>query len=234
MIMDRANCIFNKLAFVHIPKTAGLSLHAELEKFFGDKNSLRIGNQEMREVFLLMAPEQVQKYSYITGHISVAELAQKGIFYPTISVLREPIERLISLQHYITNSDRKEHQGIGFKNIEMLLENMISEKKINMQCWHLSGANTFELALESIRKNNIFVVPLEYYQDLLATLSVLLQAPLNNLHINVTNYSATVDASDLKHELLDPIVGDDRKLFSYVKQNYEILKQEFIHSLSNF
>ena len=229
--MDRSDSIIKKLSFVHIPKTAGLSLHAELEKYFGKENSLRVGNQEMRSVFLSMKVNELKNYSYISGHISFSELSERGINYPAISVLREPVRRLISLQNYITNSNHKEHEGIGYDNIELLLQEMFYKNKCNLQCWHLCGRPSFELAVESIKKNNIFVVPLEYYQDLIETLSELLGTPLINRHINVTQYKTVVDADDLKYDLLDPVLGDDKKLFLYVTQNYENLKQGFIRSL---
>ncbi len=230
--MDHSNCSINKLSFVHIPKTAGLSLHAELQKHFGKEKTIRFGDSEGRNLFLSIDPEQLKKYDYITGHINIEELSKKGIHYPTISVLRAPVSRLFSLQNYLTDSNHEDHQGFSFNDIEQLLQYMFSRKAFNMQCWHLGGRPSFELAVESIRKNNIFVVPLEYYQDLLETLSDLLGTPLRNLHRNVTQYKTSVDVDDLKHDLLDPIIGEDKKLFSYVKESYESLKQAFIQSLA--
>ena len=222
----------NKLSFVHIPKTAGLSLQAELENYFGKEKTIRIGNQEEREKFLSMKPEKLKSYDYISGHISVKELSQKGVHYPIISVLREPVKRLVSLQHYLTNSNLDQHRGVDFNNIDMLLEYMLSRGEFNMQCWHLCGTPSFKLATESIKTNNIFVIPLEYYQDLLDTLSDLLGISLKNRHINVTKYTNLIQSDDIKHELLDPLIGEDKKLYSYVKENYKNLKREFIQSLA--
>ncbi|GEM_PF-2760227 len=230
--MNRSNCRLNKLSFVHIPKTAGLSLHAELEKHFGKEKSIRFGSKELRDLFLSMEPEQLKKYNYITGHICIEELSQKGIHYPTISVLREPVRRFISMQHYLTNSNFKEHQGAIYNNIEQLLQDKLSKRAINQQCWHLCGKTSFARAVESIRRNNIFVAPLEYYQDFIETLSDLLGTYLSNLHINVTQYKTSFDTDDPKYDQLDPVIGDDKKLFLYVKQNYESLKQDFIKSLA--
>lgn len=230
--MVRSNYSINQLSFIHIPKTAGLSLHAELVGHFGVENTIRIGNQEDRALFLSMESEQLKNYAYVAGHISIKELSEKGIHYPTISVLREPFRRLVSLQHYLTNSDHKQHQGLNFNNIDQLLQDMFLKKTFNMQCWHLCGRPSFELALQSIRYNNIFVVPIEYYQDLLDTLSDLLGIVLCNQRINATQYKTPVDVDGPKNELLDPIIGDDKKLFSYVKENYEIIKQAFVQSLA--
>ena len=230
--MNHSNCSINKLSFIHIPKTAGVSLHTELQKHFGKEKSIRFGSKERRDLFLSMEPEQLKKYDYITGHLSVAELSQKGIHYPTISVLREPVRRFISMQHYLTNSNLKEHQGVVYKNIEQLLQDKLSKKVINQQCWHLCGKPSFALAVESIRNNNIFVVPLEYFQDLIDTLSGLLRTPLGNIHRNITQYKTSFNADDPKYDRLDPVIHDDKKLFSYVKQNYESLKREFIQSLA--
>ncbi len=230
--MECSDHNINNLSFIHIPKTAGLSLHAELERYFGKEKTIRFGDKEGRSLLLSMEPETLKNYDYIGGHISVEELSNKGIHYPIISVVREPVRRLISLQHYITNSNHQEHQGVEFSGIEQLLQDMFSKKLFNMQCWHLCGRPSFDLAVESIRKNSILVVPLEYYQNLIETLSQLLGAPLSNLQKNVTQYKTSVDVGDLEHDLLGPIIGDDMKIFSYISENYESLKQAFIQSLA--
>lgn len=230
--MNNSKRYMNKLSFVHIPKTAGLSLHDELEKHYGKACSLRVGSREDRCFFLSMSTEQLYKYNYIGGHVSVEELSKKEINYPIISVVREPVKRLISLQNYLTNSNRNEHQGINYESIEQLLKNMLHEGQINMQCWHLSGKHSYDCAIESIKNNKIFVVPLEHYQDLIDTLSNLLGTPLSNRRSNVTQYKTSINSDNLNNEILDHIIGDDNKLFSYVKQNYENLKKEFIQSLT--
>ena len=230
--MDHLNCVLDKLSFVHIPKTAGISLHSELEKHFGKEKTIRFGDKKRRNLFLSMETDQLKKYNYITGHILLPELIQKGINYPTISVMRDPVRRLVSLQHYMTNSNLSDHNGCNFKNFDDCLQYLFSNNSCNVQCWHLCGRGNFDAAVDSIRTNNIFVAPLEYYQDLIDTLSNLLGTHIDNIHKNITKYKDSVEDTDnLNHTLLDPLIGEDKKLFSYVKNNYENIKQEFIKHL---
>ena len=58
---QRRGCLQN-LAFIHIPKTAGLSLHHELKKHFVQSASVRFGNQEDRERFLNLYSDELKKY----------------------------------------------------------------------------------------------------------------------------------------------------------------------------
>lgn len=221
-----------KLSFIHVPKTAGLSLNFELERHFGAEKSIRIQNEEDRKSFFLLDNDVLKNYNYVTGHLSHSELLEKGIDYPTIAIVREPVLRLISLQHYLTQSKHEEHGNFCYENFGQLLNDMLHKKELNLQCWHLCGKPMFDEAVEHIVKHKIYLVPLEYYDDLIFTLSNLLGSRLINRQINVTKYESRIDCDVREYEILDEIVGDDIRLYSYALNNYEQLKSNFVQSLS--
>ncbi len=68
-----------RLLFVHIPKTAGISLHSQLEKAFPASQSIRFGNRTANARFPQMGPEQFQNFAYITGHQSLPPEASEAL-----------------------------------------------------------------------------------------------------------------------------------------------------------
>lgn len=92
-----------KLCFVHIPKTGGTSLKNYLDQFF-DKNEIYPYDQ-INELHQATA-EQLRKYNFIRGHIHGYE-AKKLLLndYQYITVIRHPVERVISNYLFHRNED---------------------------------------------------------------------------------------------------------------------------------
>ncbi len=232
---EQSQSNIDHLAFIHIPKTAGLSLHAVLESHFGKQASYRAGNVEERDQFLKTPSAGFRGYSYITGHLSLRELLDKGIDFASVAVVRNPLERLVSLLGYQRKSSLSEHKDLKFDRIESFVEHMTRTGQFNMQCWHLSGTHKFEDAVEMIHRHHIYVAPLEYYDDFLSTLSGLLGSQLENVRVNVTPKGDPITLTDSDRQLLEPLIGEDMKLVEYIKENYDRLKNDFIeNSCSSF
>ena len=146
-----------KLVFIHIPKTAGLSLHSVLEQYFGETASVRFGNKEDRIRFQETTKNEFRKYSYISGHLSLKEIKDKFINYPTVALVRDPIKRLLSLLQYFRESGLVDHQSLKFDSVEAFADYMGRTGQINMQCWHLSGTQKFEDAVDMIHRNHLYM-----------------------------------------------------------------------------
>jgi len=233
-VSDHRDTTLDKLAFIHIPKTAGLSLHTVLEKHFGKAFSVRFGNQEDRTRFSESTYEDLQLFHYITGHLSMKELQEKEVEYPSVALVRNPIDRLVSMLKYYRKSNLSDHRSLKFNEINSFVEHMKKTGQYNMQCWHFSGTHKFEQAVEMIRRESIYVAPLEYYDDFLITISDLIGAHLKNEHHNVTPKDDSIQFRDSDYALLGPLIAEDLKLVKYIKQNYEEIKNNFIEKVKLF
>ncbi len=85
-----------RVALFHFPKTGGTSLHRFLTPLF---DAAEICPERIRN-FDRFTPEQLAGYSYFSAHMDYARLQMiPGPLY-TITVLREPKARVLSLYHF--------------------------------------------------------------------------------------------------------------------------------------
>ncbi|MCD4743969.1 MAG: sulfotransferase domain-containing protein [Desulfobacteraceae bacterium] len=227
-VIDHPVATLDKLAFVHIPKTAGLSLHAVLEEHFGKASSIRFGNQEDRARFFELSSDALKKFDYITGHLSMKELHGKEVDFPAVAVVRDPLNRLVSMLQYYRKSNLSDHQSLKFDEVKKFAAHMQKTGQYNMQCWHLGGTHKFGDAVEMIHRKCLYVAPLEYYDDFLRTISELIGTQLKSIQRNVTPKDDSIQFKDKDYSLLEPLIGDDLKLVKYIKQNYKEIKENFI------
>lgn len=93
-----------KLVFLHIPKTAGQSLHASLEAGFGQG---AVCPARINEQLGCLSIEQLNSYRVVSGHFDWSLLdcisGPKYVF----TVLRDPLERLLSFYFFLRNEALK-------------------------------------------------------------------------------------------------------------------------------
>lgn len=106
-----------KIFFLHIPKTAGQSVHQALIGSFGNKKvcPARV-NDQLRQYSLA----ELDKYTVFSGHLDWRILdclsGKKYVF----TILREPLERILSFYFFLRNEatrlqndlDREDRQGL--------------------------------------------------------------------------------------------------------------------------
>jgi hypothetical protein len=120
MIILKHNYINKKIIFVHIPKSAGQSI-LEMIKV-GVFNSacpawLFIGNPNEFEYFLGAPVQDISKCNFLGGHISLNafknKLGDSFYDYYSFSIIRNPVDRAISLYSYILgNPDHFQHNAV--------------------------------------------------------------------------------------------------------------------------
>jgi hypothetical protein len=142
------------LIFLHIPKTAGTTLNRLLEKYYESKYSWKINSpypHNFQDELNKISQVQKEEINLFKGHMAFGlhELLPQPSSY--ITMLRDPVERVISLyyfilrtpDHYLYNLVR-EHQ----MSLKECISSRISSELENGQTRLLSGQ--LELAKKQI------------------------------------------------------------------------------------
>ena len=90
--------------FLHIPKTAGQSVHSFLVHLFGQG---AIAPARVNEQLIQLSIPQIRKYSVFSGHMDWAMLdcVERPRFVFTI--LREPTDRILSFYYFLRSEAKK-------------------------------------------------------------------------------------------------------------------------------
>lgn len=111
----------NKLVFLHIPKTAGQTVHASLIDIFGESEVSKIRvNSQFQDLKL------VNNYSetVFSGHLDWCKLEDVLDDMVVFTILRNPKDRILSFYHYLrlqaqklTDQELQYDHNRGMKNI---------------------------------------------------------------------------------------------------------------------
>lgn len=87
-----------RIVFLHIPKTAGQSIHAALENAFGKQ---AVCPARVNDQLKQMSISEINRYQVFSGHLDWTLLdCLKGPTY-VFTVLREPLDRLLSFYFFL-------------------------------------------------------------------------------------------------------------------------------------
>jgi hypothetical protein len=217
--------LFPKLLFVHIPKTAGLSLNAELTNCFGRSSSFRAGDSAGIKKLKKLTSDELKNFTYITGHMTLHDFRCKGIDYPAITIVRNPIDRFLSMFNYLNQSDHPDHQSLKFEKIDNFIDYLFNKKQDNIQCKFIGNEKEHSKSIEIIQNGLLYLAPLEYIDDMIKTLSGIFNKPLQLSHTN-KSHKTEKDSSNrlvIQRELKQ-FWDEDMKLHEFVVENYFTLK----------
>ena len=224
-----------KLLFVHIPKTGGLSLNSELTNVFGAQKCIRFGDHESVEKFKThLSITELKEYAYIVGYLPLNEFRAKGIDYPAAAILRNPIDRLLSMYNYLNQSDHPDHIQLKFEAIDNFIDYILNNDIYNnIQCQFIGGEKEHETSIDVVKNELIYVAPLPFLKDMIETLSQILGQPLQVVHINQGNKTQKYAEDRLVIEKkLTQYWEEDLKLYEFVQENYFDLKQRFLEKIN--
>jgi Sulfotransferase family len=100
-----------KIIFLHLPKTAGQSVHQFLIDFFGEDKICPARNNEQ---LLCYSKKELNKYQVFSGHFDWCLLDTLSEPKFTFTVLREPRERIFSFYFYL----RKEAEELDNEELK--------------------------------------------------------------------------------------------------------------------
>ena len=110
-----------RIIFLHIPKTAGQTVHSELARVFGPEHTspVRVHTQASTE------GQFPQGYKLYSGHLDWETLDTSDDDSFIFTVLRDPKDRIASFyfyllhqSHYMRNKELSAHENIGLKEIK--------------------------------------------------------------------------------------------------------------------
>jgi hypothetical protein len=195
--------------FVHIPKTAGISLYTAMAKQFGPEHSLRYprSTEAFKQQFLRLSEEELHRYRLISGHFDLPFWLQRDLGGRVIvALVREPIERALSTYRYTMSfTGHPRHAMVRNMGIAGFVDHYVAETaRHNRQCRSLCGSGDFLAAREMARKQIDLLGSVEAIAMLTKDLGERLGVPLD---LGVENRST------LEHPK-----RSDRKLWAYVNE----------------
>ncbi len=224
-----------KLIYLHIPKSGGTSQHTILRDLYSEKQLYWHGfNGE--PVAGRYSADVLGSYPVIGGHRPLS-------FYPPdlpalyVSVVREPVSRIISLYSYYTRPEFAEDDFVGsrekiyqtwqdrgmdrgslLKSIEQCTE--FRNEVTNHQCKYLSRhGGTFAGVMKTVAESDIVISDLASVPRMNAQLSQWLnwgEVPLRNANRSRDNtHTLILEESGLQAALAELTV-EDKLLYDYI------------------
>ncbi len=211
--------------FVHIPKTAGMSLHNSLQARFGHEHSLRFprSSPEFMERYLQLSDTELDRFRLISGHFELPFWLQRKVGdRVVISLVREPVERFLSAYRYMKCwKQHPRHAEFGHRSLGDYVDDHIRDvARHNVQCRKLCGAESFQDARKMAQGHVDLLGSVEamgaFTKALGERLGLSLEPRLDNRSLV---QSPTRD--DLESALLAKLMSsnvEDYKLWAYVME----------------
>ena len=132
------------LVFVHVPKTAGSTMLALLERQYPPDAIFKTSADDIPgslSSFRGLSASERGRLKLIMGHcvLPLADMISNEARY--ITFLRHPVEQFVSSFHYIRRAtwNRSHEQVRSLANLEEFLEYWVADGSDNQQTRHLSG-----------------------------------------------------------------------------------------------
>jgi hypothetical protein len=211
--------------FVHIPKTAGISLYTAMAKWFGPEHSRRYprSTEEFKQQFLRLPDEELQRYRLISGHFDLPFWLRRDLGDRVIvALVREPVERALSTYRYIRSwTGHPRHALLGKASIAEYVDYYVAEtSRHNGQCILLCGSGDFQAAREMAQKQIDFLGSVEQIALLTNALSDRLGVPLvlGRENRSLVEHPKRNDLDAALIAKLESCNVEDSKLWAYVSE----------------
>lgn len=216
-----------KVFFVHIMKTGGVSV----KKYFQDNipeythvqhslaDSSFISNEEMMEI--IYSPVNTFKY-YLDHRLSF--LSTQPFDEPfTFTVVRNPIDRFISIYNYTNNKSHFFKNNISEYIHYAYIEQNVSSKVLS-QLYHVSQGLGFNFLKDRLNYKKCLIIPFDYLNDIPEIFKI--GQPF--IHENITqNKIIEKPTKEIIDDFL-PFIGSDLYFYNWCKNEYEKNRKELL------
>ncbi|MBX9974020.1 sulfotransferase family 2 domain-containing protein [Cytobacillus firmus] len=193
------------LIFMHIPKTGGMTLKRIIKRQYPDINILKdITDGKTSEFKKIVSEKEIQ---FVFGHLSFGLHMHTSKPCTYVTMMREPIDRVISMYYYVIG--KKDHPLHGIVK-DLLIEEFIDHPDLkvhtnNMQTKRVLGKNSLspsdlEQAKQNLQEHFSVIGITEMFDDSVA----LMKQKFNWNDISYVRKNQT--KKRLSKEEIDPII----------------------------
>lgn len=213
--------------FVHIQKTAGMSLYNSMAEQFGAAHSRRFqrSSEEFRRQFLALGDDEIAGLRLLSGHFELPFWLRRKLSNRfVVSLLREPVERVLSAYRYAKSwPGHRRHDDIGAMTVdEYIAAHAADASRHNWQCRKFCGVPDFAAAKAMIDRQVDLVGTVELMGEFTEALADALDVPLA-----IRSDNRSPDASPRRDDLdaaqitrLQQCNVEDYKLWAHVIERH--------------
>jgi hypothetical protein len=210
--------------FVHIPKTAGMSLYTALQAWATPSRSVRFarGGKDDQASLLSLSDDEIDHLRLISGHLSWRGFRERlGPDWTAITVLRDPVERALSLVSFVRGEPdhpwhaRSKRMGVG----KFLAWYRNEPFSVNQMCKFISSTADPDVAYRALEQDFALACTVEHLAAFTERLGELLGHPVVLPHENASR-GRRLDRTKIDKAIVAAIEaadGADRILYDRVR-----------------
>lgn len=207
-----------KFVFLHIEKSAGTSQRIFFKDLFGEKS---VFWWDLDASATFYDEELVSKYVVVGGHKERSFYKGDDLIFS--SIVRDPVERVVSLYNYFASIYPKEWGELGLDPQSLLNTLRNCDAFIDMirdgQCRYISGENSFSRAKEVLAKEPFYIGSfehLELYNKNFCSLIDYPEVELEKHNVGKANYKQSISVDENVLKILKPLLQEDQKLYDFI------------------
>ncbi len=210
------------IVFFHIPKTAGTSFRHLVWKNLNKDEVFWHGQDN--QFISSKQPKELEKFKFIGGHFGfsnnkIKTLPKKKLY---ISLLRKPIERVISHFNYI--KQRPDHALYSAENLEETLSKTTPFRKDseNSQCRYISGKSSAKETIAIIEQHPFIIGRTDKIDVFLEKLNLVLGWNTDDFiaaNVGQPGYQNNLRTEAVEKKIQE-ITVEDQKLINYIGDCY--------------